>query len=167
VSSTASVGSDFRSLAARCAPPRLIALGGAFVGAVKRPHRLGSMISIPRTEQAYEAVKARIPRIDQAPTSKGRNGKMRIWVDRKFVDRLLELRSAGENYSDVLLAPDDGSKLLPLCPASTRRPVCQRALARESANPASARRGRCSKVRRPRRRDRETRSSRERPKFRH
>jgi hypothetical protein len=37
------------------------------------------------------------------PTSKGRNGKMRIWVDRKFVDRLLVLRGPGETYSDVIL----------------------------------------------------------------
>jgi predicted CopG family antitoxin len=28
---------------------------------------------------------------------------MRIWVDRKFVDRLLALRSSGESYSDVIL----------------------------------------------------------------
>jgi predicted CopG family antitoxin len=61
------------------------------------------MISIPITEEAYEALKARIPRIDQAPTSKGRNGTMRIWVDRKFVDRLLVLRGPGESYSDVIL----------------------------------------------------------------
>ena len=36
------------------------------------------MISIPSTEQTYEALKARIPRIDEAPTSQGRNGQMRI-----------------------------------------------------------------------------------------
>ena len=61
------------------------------------------MISIPITEEAYEALKARILRIDQAPTSKGRNGTMRIWVDRKFVDRLLVLRGPDESYSDVIL----------------------------------------------------------------
>ncbi len=61
------------------------------------------MISIPITEEAYEALKARIPRIDQAPTSKGRNGQMRISLDRKFVDRLLVLRGPGESYSDVIL----------------------------------------------------------------
>ena len=61
------------------------------------------MISIPITEEAYEALKARIPRIDQAPTSKGRNGQMRISLDRKFVDRLLVLRRPGESYSDVIL----------------------------------------------------------------
>lgn len=61
------------------------------------------MISIPITEEAYEFLKARVPRIDQAPTSEGRNGKMRIWVDRKFVDRLLVLRGPGEGYSEVIL----------------------------------------------------------------
>ena len=38
-----------------------------------------------------------------APTGQGRNGQMRISVDRKFVDRLLELRRSGESYSDVIL----------------------------------------------------------------
>jgi predicted CopG family antitoxin len=64
------------------------------------------MISIPITEEAYEALKARIPRIDQAPTSQGRNGQvgqMRISLDRKFIDRLMELRRPGESYSDVIL----------------------------------------------------------------
>jgi hypothetical protein len=60
------------------------------------------MISIPITGQAYQALKARIPRIDER-TPQGGNGKIRIWVDRKFVDRLLELRSSGESYSDVIL----------------------------------------------------------------
>ena len=31
------------------------------------------MISIPITEEGYEALKARIPRIHPAPRSKGRN----------------------------------------------------------------------------------------------
>jgi hypothetical protein len=61
------------------------------------------MISIPITHQACEALKARIPGIDQARLSQGGNGTTRIWVDRKIVDRLLELRSAGESYSDVIL----------------------------------------------------------------
>ena len=50
------------------------------------------MISIAITEEAYEALKARHAPDHQAPTSKGRNGQMRISLDRKFVDRLLELR---------------------------------------------------------------------------
>ena len=61
------------------------------------------MISIPITDQAYQALKARIPRIDQAPTSKGRNGRMRIWLDRKFLDRLLAHGRPGEGYSDIIL----------------------------------------------------------------
>jgi hypothetical protein len=61
------------------------------------------MITIPITEEAYEALKARIPRIDQAPTSKGRNGLMRIWLDRKIVDWLLTHSGPGETYSDVIL----------------------------------------------------------------
>jgi predicted CopG family antitoxin len=67
------------------------------------------MISIPITEEAYEALKARMPRIDQAPTSQGRNGQIRISLDRKFVDRLLELRRPGESYSDVILRLAKGS----------------------------------------------------------
>jgi len=61
------------------------------------------MINIPITEEAYEALKARIPRFNQVPTSRSRGGQMRIWLDRKFVDRLLELRSPGESYSDVIM----------------------------------------------------------------
>jgi hypothetical protein len=61
------------------------------------------MISIPISDQAYEVLKARIPRIDQARLPQGGNGKGRIWVDRKFIDRLLDLRSPGESYSDVIL----------------------------------------------------------------
>jgi hypothetical protein len=61
------------------------------------------MISISITEEAYKALKARIPRIDQAPTSKGRNGLMRIWLDRKIVDWLLTHRGPRETYSDVIL----------------------------------------------------------------
>ena len=70
------------------------------------------MISVPITEEAYEALRARIPRIDQAPTSQGRNGKMRIWLDRKFVDLLLKFRGPGESYSDLILrvAKESGSE---------------------------------------------------------
>jgi hypothetical protein len=66
-------------------------------------HRLGAMISIPITDEAYEALKARMPRIEEAPTSRGRSGQLRISLDRKFVDRVLEVRRPGENYSDVIL----------------------------------------------------------------
>jgi predicted CopG family antitoxin len=65
------------------------------------------MISIPISDQAYEVLKARIPRIDQARLPQG-NGKTRIWVDRKFADRLLELRTSGESYSDLILRLAEG-----------------------------------------------------------
>jgi hypothetical protein len=59
------------------------------------------MISIKITEEAYEALTgARMPRINQIPTP---SVHMRIWVDRKFVDRLLALRDRGESYSDIIL----------------------------------------------------------------
>ena len=38
-----------------------------------------------------------------ARTPKGGNVKIRISVDRKFLDRLLELRGPGETYSDVII----------------------------------------------------------------
>jgi predicted CopG family antitoxin len=62
-----------------------------------------SMISIPITDEAYEALKARNPGIEQDQTSRGRNGQLRIWVDRTFLDQLLEVRRPGESYSDVIL----------------------------------------------------------------
>ena len=40
-----------------------------------------SMISIPITDEAYEALKARNPGINQDQTARGRNGQRRIWVD--------------------------------------------------------------------------------------
>jgi hypothetical protein len=61
------------------------------------------MISIPITGEAYEALKSRNPGMDQDQTSRGRNDQLRIWVDRTFLDQLLELRRPGESYSDVIL----------------------------------------------------------------
>ena len=62
-----------------------------------------SMISIPITDEAYEALKARNPWIEQDQTSRGRNGQLRIRVDRTFLDQLLEVRRPGETYSDVIV----------------------------------------------------------------
>jgi hypothetical protein len=61
------------------------------------------MISIPITEKAYEALKAGNPGMDQDQTSRGLNGQLRIWVDRKFLDQLLEFRRPSESYSDVII----------------------------------------------------------------
>jgi hypothetical protein len=41
--------------------------------------------------------------MDQDQTSRGLNGQLRIWVDRKFLDQLLEFRRPSESYSDVIL----------------------------------------------------------------
>jgi hypothetical protein len=62
-----------------------------------------SMISILITDEAYEALKAKNPQVDQDQTSRGRNGQLRIWVDRTFLDQLLAARRPGESYSDVIL----------------------------------------------------------------
>jgi predicted CopG family antitoxin len=61
------------------------------------------MISIPITEEAYEALKANTPGVDQAPTSKSPDGQIQIWLDPAFVDRLRALSEPGEGYSDVIL----------------------------------------------------------------
>jgi predicted CopG family antitoxin len=61
------------------------------------------MISIPITDEAYEALKARNPGIEQDLTSRGRNGQLRIWVVRTFLDQLLEVRRPSESYSDVIM----------------------------------------------------------------
>ena len=44
-----------------------------------------------------------IPGMDQAPTSKGSDGQVEIWLDREVVDRLRAFREPGEGYSDVIL----------------------------------------------------------------
>jgi predicted CopG family antitoxin len=60
------------------------------------------MICIKITDEAYEALKVGNPHLeDQA--SRGQNGQLRIWVDRRFLDELLAARRPGENYSDVIL----------------------------------------------------------------
>jgi hypothetical protein len=61
------------------------------------------LISIPITDEAYEALKAINPWLDQDQTSRGRNGQLRIWVDRTFLDQLLAASNPGENYSDTIL----------------------------------------------------------------
>jgi predicted CopG family antitoxin len=68
------------------------------------------MISIPITEEAYEALKANTPGVDQAPASKGSDGEVQIWLDRTVVDRLRALSEPGEGYSDVILRLTKPSK---------------------------------------------------------
>jgi hypothetical protein len=75
------------------------------------------MISIPISEEAFEAIKAWNPGIDQDQASRGRNGQLRLWVDRPFLDQVLEFRSAGESYSDVILRPSEGRLIVSPSPA--------------------------------------------------
>jgi len=69
------------------------------------------MIAITITTAAYEAMKATLPTTDSAPR-KSPDGLIRIWLDRKFVDRLGQMRGRGDSYSDVILrlAVQDGSE---------------------------------------------------------
>ena len=60
------------------------------------------MIAITITPEAYDAIKPRLPETDLAPP-KGADGLIRLWLDRKFVGQLAQMRAKGESYSDVIL----------------------------------------------------------------
>ena len=62
------------------------------------------MIAISITPQAHEAIRA-TPLGQAAVTSPSGpdDGLIRIWLDRKFVDRLGQMRGPGESYSDAIL----------------------------------------------------------------
>ncbi len=61
------------------------------------------MIAISITPPAYDAIQNEsLPRI-AAESKPGPDGLIRIWLDRKFVDRLAQMRAPGESYSDVIL----------------------------------------------------------------
>jgi hypothetical protein len=60
------------------------------------------MIAITITPAAYEAIRATLPMTDGA-VSIGSDGLIRIWLDRKFVDRLEHMRGPRETYSHVIL----------------------------------------------------------------
>jgi hypothetical protein len=60
------------------------------------------MVAISITPEAFEAIRATLPHSD-APPSEGPDGLIRIWLDRKVVDRLGQMRGPGESYSDVIL----------------------------------------------------------------
>jgi hypothetical protein len=65
---------------------------------------LSRMISISITAEAYETIKATLPAGDVAqPPQTDERGLIRIWLDRKFVDRVRALRGLGESYSHVIL----------------------------------------------------------------
>jgi len=65
-----------------------------------------------KTAEAYEAIKATMPRMDGAAASKRPDGQVQIWLHHAVVDRLRALRRPGESYSDVIIrvAKEGGSE---------------------------------------------------------
>jgi hypothetical protein len=62
------------------------------------------MIEIEITAEAYWAIRATLPEgSDSWPAKPDGRGNVRIWLERKFVDRLGQMRGPGESYSDVIL----------------------------------------------------------------
>jgi hypothetical protein len=43
------------------------------------------------------------------PDALDADGLIRVWLDRKFVDRLAQMRGPGESYSDVILRMAEAS----------------------------------------------------------
>jgi hypothetical protein len=70
------------------------------------------MIAITITPAAHQAVKASLLGTTDATPRPGPDGLIRIWLDRRFVDRLGQMRGPGESYSDVIirLAEGDGGE---------------------------------------------------------
>ena len=61
------------------------------------------MIAIAVTPAAHQAIKASLLGTADATPCPGPDGLIRIWLDRKFVDRLAQMRGPGESYSDVII----------------------------------------------------------------
>jgi hypothetical protein len=60
------------------------------------------MVSITITPAAYEAIRSTFLDLADALPA-GLDGLIRIWLDRRFVDRLGQMRGPGESYSDGIL----------------------------------------------------------------
>ena len=58
-----------------------------------------AMIAITITPAAHQAIKASL----LGTVRPGPGGLIRIWLARKFVDRLGQMRGPGESYSDMIL----------------------------------------------------------------
>ena len=70
------------------------------------------MIAIAITPAAHQAIKASLLGTGDATPRPGPDGLIRIWLDRKLVDRLGQMRGPGESYSDVIirLVEENGSE---------------------------------------------------------
>ena len=67
------------------------------------PGPFTAMIAITITPAAHQTIKASLLGTADATPRPGPDGLIRIWLDRKFVDRLGHMRGPGESYSDVIL----------------------------------------------------------------
>jgi hypothetical protein len=67
------------------------------------------MIAISITPAAHQAIKASLLGTGDATPRPGPDGLIRVWLDRKFVDRLAQMRGPGESYSDVILRMAEAS----------------------------------------------------------
>jgi hypothetical protein len=67
------------------------------------------MIAITVTPAAHQAIKASLLGTGDATPRPGPDGLIRVWLDRKFVDRLAQMRGPGESYSDVILRMAEAS----------------------------------------------------------
>ena len=65
-----------------------------------------TMIAITITSAAYEALKVMRPQTYDTPA--GPDGMVRIWLDRKFVEQLGQMKGPGESYSHVILRLAEG-----------------------------------------------------------
>src|ERR1700728_2788840 len=60
-----------------------------------------AMIAITITAEAFEAVRASPFGQAMVAPPPGPDNLIRIWLDRKFVDRLCQMRGPGESYSGI------------------------------------------------------------------
>ena len=67
------------------------------------------MISISITAEAFEAIKASLSELDNPAPPPGKDGLIRVWLDRATFDRLSRLSGPSESYSDVILRMANGS----------------------------------------------------------
>jgi hypothetical protein len=61
------------------------------------------MISISITAEAYRAINAEGADVWPPQPLLGSDGLIKVWLDRKFVDRLGQMRGPGESCSDVII----------------------------------------------------------------
>jgi hypothetical protein len=65
------------------------------------------MIAITITPAAYKSLRVIRPGTYDTPPSP--DGMIRIWLDRKFVDQLSQMKAPGEDYGSVILRLAAGS----------------------------------------------------------